>query len=83
MQHTFTQPAPDGMAFAADAFDVLVGLESEINRSHGNERFPIRVVAVAVAGDGRSVEFTVDTDAEMTKAEEALVGFALVQRRTM
>jgi hypothetical protein len=79
---SFTYPAGDGELFEPGSFDSVIGEFSDLNRGH-DQVFHVEVVGAVVAADGRSVEFTLDTDAELTVKGQALIGFALRQKRTM
>jgi hypothetical protein len=59
MRTTFSQPAPDGSEFAADAFDAQIGKEIPVNMGQST-RVLGRVLSAAVAPDGRSVEIDID-----------------------
>lgn len=80
-QVTFTYPASDGELFEPGSFDSVIGETSDLNRGH-DEVFHLEVVAAVVAADGRSVDFTLETGADLTVKEQALIGFALRQKRT-
>jgi hypothetical protein len=55
------QPAGDGERFTPDAFVSQVGKTVPVRVSN-DRTVDGRVVAAAVAADGRSVEFTLDVD---------------------
>jgi hypothetical protein len=79
---SFTYPAPDGDLFEPGSFDSIVGESSDLDR--GDDRvFHVQVISAVVAADGRSVEFTLDTDADLSVKEQALIGFALRQKRNL
>ncbi|MFC9429261.1 hypothetical protein [Streptomyces sp. NPDC056987] len=70
MKMSYEQPAPDGATFAADAFEGQIGKEVPVNIP-GEEAKKGRIVAAQVAGDGRSVELTVDVDWQMPAPQAA------------
>lgn len=56
------QPAPEGTIYASDAFGDQVGKTIPFNTPTGS--YEGQVVAVEVADDGRSVEYTMDVPDE-------------------
>jgi len=79
---SFTYPAPDGELFEPGSFDSVIGETSDLDRGH-DRTFHVEVVDAVVAADGRSVEITLETAAELSVKEQALVGFALRQKRNL
>lgn len=72
---SFTYPASDGDIFTQQKWDQVVGESSSLDRN--GDAYPITVTGAVVAGDGLSVEITLETDAVLTPEEQALIGFAL------
>jgi hypothetical protein len=65
MRFSSVIPAPDGMRFGAHAFDGALDHDYPLtvdHQPHGHAH----VVAAVVAGDGRSVTLTLDTDVELS-----------------
>lgn len=73
---SFTYPAPDGETLDPDSYDTAIGRTTDLDRGQGNV-FQVEVTGAVVAEDGLSVEITLETDAELSLSEEALIGFAL------
>lgn len=75
---SFTYPAPDGEVWTPGQFADQIGRTDNLTRSK-TEKYPMTVTAMAVAADGLSVEITIETVAELTLKEQALIGFALTR----